>query len=237
MLELELFQVDDNRQLFISPAIDQWQTVAASGVDTVIDLEGGLDACIPTLPDQCLYVYFPIFDDVLPNLPKLLKPRSVAVVGANDKGNVGARALKNVISSGFGGPIYPVNPNYETLEKRKCYPSLAALPEVPDSVIISVPGGAALPVVRDAEAIGTPSIVLFCDGFVDLGTEEGFRRNAELMEIVNRTGMAVQGPNCMGTRSLRHGYSSSFGMPVSTAGGVFGSGGPRAFQVAAQLSF
>ena len=132
-----------------------------------------------------------------PNLPKLLRPRSVAVVGANDKGNVGARALKNVISSGFRGPIYPVNPNYETLEARKCYPSLAALPEIPDSVIISVPGGAALPVVRDAQAIGTPSIVLFCDGFVDLGTEEGFRRNAELMEIVERTGMAVQGPNCM----------------------------------------
>lgn len=157
-----------------------------------------------------------------PNLTKLLSPCSVAVVGANDKGNVGWRALRNVISSGFKGPIYPVNPNYETLEGRKCYPSLAALPEVPDSVIISVPGGAALPVVRDAEAIGTPSIVLFCDGFVDLGTEEGFRRNAELMEIVERTGMAVQGPNCMGTRGLRHGYSSSFGNSQESikAGGI-----------------
>lgn len=64
--------------------------------------------------------------------------------------------------------------------------------------------------------------MLFCDGFVDLGTEEGFRRNAELMEIVKRTGMAVQGPNCMGTRSLRYGYSSSFGtnQDFIRAGGI-----------------
>jgi acyl-CoA synthetase (NDP forming) len=144
-----------------------------------------------------------------PNLAKLLSPRSVAIVGPNDKGNTGARALKNVISSGFTGPIYPVNPNYDTLEGRKCYPALTALPEVPDSVIISVPVAGALNVVREAEAISTPSIVLFCDGFIDLGTEEGARRNAELMAIIERTGMAVQGPNCMGTLGRR--YSSTFG--------------------------
>jgi acyl-CoA synthetase (NDP forming) len=157
-----------------------------------------------------------------PHLAKLLSPRSVAIVGPNDKGNAGARALQNVVDSGFKGPIYPVNPNYDALDGRKCYPSLAALPEVPDSVIIAVPTASALPVVRDAETIGTPSIVLYCDGFVDLGTEEGFRRNAELMEIVNRTGMAVQGPNCMGTRGLRHGYSSSYGRNQNSirAGGI-----------------
>src|SRR5215468_7852372 len=144
-----------------------------------------------------------------PNLAKLLSPRSVAIVGPNDKGNTGARALKNVIASGFTGPIYPVNPNYDTLDGRKCYPALTALPEVPDSVIISVPVAGALKVVREAEAIGASSIVLFCDGFIDLGTEEGARRNAELMAIIDRTGMAVQGPNCMGTLGRR--YSSTFG--------------------------
>ena len=147
-----------------------------------------------------------------PNLPKLLNPRSVAIVGANDKGNVGARTLRNVIASGFKGPIYPVNPNYATLQGRQCYPALAALPEVPDTVIVSVPSAAVLPVLRDVEAIGAPSMVVYCDGFIDLGTEEGFHRNAELLEIAGRTGMAVQGPNCMGTRALRYGYSSSFGV-------------------------
>ena len=157
-----------------------------------------------------------------PNLAKLLSPRSVAVVGPNDKGNTGARALKNLINVGFAGPVYPVNPNYDTLEGRKCYPSLTALPEVPDSVIISVPVAGALKVVHEAEAIGTPSIVLFCDGFVDLGTDEGARRNAELMAIIERTGMAVQGPNCMGTLGLQSRYSSTFGRGPDAvlAGGI-----------------
>jgi acetyltransferase len=157
-----------------------------------------------------------------PHLAKLLNPRSVAIVGANEKGNTGARALANLIGIGFVGPIYPVNPNYSSLAGRTCYPTLKALPEVPDSVIIAVPGGSALEVVHEAAAIGTPSIVLFCDGFIDLGTEEGARRNAELAAIIERTGMAVQGPNCMGTLSLRRGYSSTFGRgaDVVGAGGI-----------------
>jgi len=56
---MDLFQVDDDGQLFISPAIEDRDSVARFEIDTVIDLNGGLDACIPTCTDQCLYVYFP----------------------------------------------------------------------------------------------------------------------------------------------------------------------------------
>jgi hypothetical protein len=68
---LELFQIDDDARLFISPALSDWTQVARYNVDTVIDLEGGLDGCIPTVPNRCLYIYFPIFDEDLPSLPKL----------------------------------------------------------------------------------------------------------------------------------------------------------------------
>jgi hypothetical protein len=67
----KLYQVDDDGRLFISPAITDWSIVSSYGIDTVIDLEGGLDECIPTVPNHCLYVYFPIFDEELPNLTKL----------------------------------------------------------------------------------------------------------------------------------------------------------------------
>jgi protein-tyrosine phosphatase len=67
----KLYQVDDDGRLFISPAITDWSIVSSYGIDTVIDLEGGLDECIPTAPNNCLYVYFPIFDEELPNLAKL----------------------------------------------------------------------------------------------------------------------------------------------------------------------
>lgn len=80
MLTLELCQVDDESRLFISPAIHEWQTVAAFKVDTVIDLEGGLDHCIPTVPGQCLYIYFPILDESLPPIAKL---RGIAKLGAS----------------------------------------------------------------------------------------------------------------------------------------------------------
>jgi protein-tyrosine phosphatase len=74
-----LYSVDDDGRLFISPAIFDWSIVSSHGIDTVIDLEGGLDECIPTAPNHCLYIYFPIFDEELPNLNKL---DAVAALGA-----------------------------------------------------------------------------------------------------------------------------------------------------------
>ena len=79
---MEIFQVDDHGRLFISAAIVDWSDVVGYDIDVVIDLEGGLDACIPTAPNQCLYVYFPIQDDdqQLPNLAKL---RAIAKLAAS----------------------------------------------------------------------------------------------------------------------------------------------------------
>jgi protein-tyrosine phosphatase len=76
---VDLYQVDDSGALFISPAINDWAPLEERGIDTVIDLDGGLDHCIPTVPNQVLYVYFPIFDEDLPNLSKL---NAVADLGA-----------------------------------------------------------------------------------------------------------------------------------------------------------
>ena len=78
---MQLFQIDDSGQLFISPALDEWTDVAAAGIDVVIDLDGGLDSCIPTEIDHCLYVYFPISDDC-DTLPPLAKLRAIACLGA-----------------------------------------------------------------------------------------------------------------------------------------------------------
>jgi len=67
----QLHQVDDDGRLFISPVIKDWSIVSSYGVTTVIDLEGGLDDCIPTVPDGCLYIYFPIYDEQLPDPHRL----------------------------------------------------------------------------------------------------------------------------------------------------------------------
>ncbi len=75
---MELYRVHDDN-LFISPVITCWDTLAELGVDVVIDLEGDIDHGVPTIADRWLYVYFPIHDEELPNLNKL---RAIALMGA-----------------------------------------------------------------------------------------------------------------------------------------------------------
>jgi hypothetical protein len=79
---MELFQIDDDGRLFISPAIDDWTAASSRGIDVVIDLEGGLDACIPTTCDECLYIYFPITDDN-EQMPPLTKLHAIARLAAS----------------------------------------------------------------------------------------------------------------------------------------------------------
>lgn len=71
MIPTQFFPIDDESRLFISPAIREWEPIAALGIDTVIDMDAGLDDCIPTTPEGCLYVYFPIYDEELPPLTRL----------------------------------------------------------------------------------------------------------------------------------------------------------------------
>jgi hypothetical protein len=77
---MSLFQVDDDGRLFISPVIEEWGDVAEHHIDVIIDMEGGLDQCIPTVPGSCLYVYFPIYDEELPDPARL---DAVAMMGAH----------------------------------------------------------------------------------------------------------------------------------------------------------
>ena len=76
---MDLVPLDEQRQLFISPSIDDWKPIEDQGITAVIDLDGDLDLGIPTIPNHILYVYFPIFDEHLPDLTKL---HAVARLGA-----------------------------------------------------------------------------------------------------------------------------------------------------------
>ncbi len=145
-----------------------------------------------------------------PNLDRLLAPRSVAIVGANERGNIGASALKNAVDSGFSGAISAINPNYRTLQGRPCYPSLRDIGEAPDTVICSVPAAPAMKVVEEAAACGVKSMILLCNGFADTETAEGRQRQDDLERIARAHEMAVAGPNCMGLFSRRRRFDSSF---------------------------
>jgi hypothetical protein len=73
------YRVDEEGKLFISPAIREWAPIADLGIDTVMDMDAGIDDCIPTTPEGCLYIYFPIYDEELPSMTRL---DAVATLGA-----------------------------------------------------------------------------------------------------------------------------------------------------------
>ena len=77
---MDVICLDDAGCLYLSPKIDDWSFVEQHGISVVIDLEGGLDHCIPDIHNHVLYVYFPIFDENLPDMPKL---QAVARLGAD----------------------------------------------------------------------------------------------------------------------------------------------------------
>ena len=79
---MDLYQIDDDGRLFMSADLRDWSHAATHGIDVVIDLDGGLDACIPTHSNHCLYIYFP-FDDDDRWLPSETKLRAIAQLGAS----------------------------------------------------------------------------------------------------------------------------------------------------------
>jgi acetate---CoA ligase (ADP-forming) len=128
----------------------------------------------------------------------LLHPRSVAVVGASrDPGTIGAALVANLVRHGFTGAIYPVNPRAEQVEGRRAYPTLEAIGQPVDLVIVAVPAAAVEGVVDAAARTGARGIVVISAGFAEV-SEEGAAVQRRLRDRVREYGFRLVGPNCMG---------------------------------------
>jgi acyl-CoA synthetase (NDP forming) len=134
------------------------------------------------------------------DLEPLLRPRSVAVLGASDRPSPGRMIIESLECIGFPGPIYPINPRYETLFGRRCYPSIADLPEAVDVLAIGLNHTRVLEHMRPAAERGVRAAIIFDGGFAERG-DEGRRRQDELAAICRDAGIALCGPNCMGVVS------------------------------------
>src|SRR6185295_10022952 len=127
----------------------------------------------------------------------LVKPRSVAIVGATDRPGPGRTIVESLGAIGFTGPIYPVNPKYQTVLNHVCYPTLTDLPEAPDCVVFSIRNPLIPEQMRLAVQRGARAAVIYDSGFAELG-EEGAKLQAEIAGLCREADMAVCGPNCMG---------------------------------------
>ncbi|WP_234819077.1 acetate--CoA ligase family protein [Cupriavidus metallidurans] len=143
-------------------------------------------------------------------LERLLNPRSVAVIGASDDpSRIGGRPIASMRKLGYTGRILPVNPNRREVQGLPAWPSVAALPEVPDVAIVAVPSGQVLEVVTALGERGVPAAILFSAGFAEVGGD-GVAMQAELVAAARRTGMRLLGPNSLGLVNLHTGFVGSF---------------------------
>src|SRR4029079_4312660 len=110
-------------------------------------------------------------------LDPLVKPRSVAIVGATDRVGPGRSIVESLGAIGFTGAIYPVNPKYPTVLNHVCYPTLTDLPEAPDVVVFSIRNPLIPEQMRLAVKRGARAAVIYDSGFAELRT-----RGAPLQE-------------------------------------------------------
>jgi acetyltransferase len=129
----------------------------------------------------------------------LLRPKSIAIIGASDRpGSWTARIWRNLQRYGFPGAVYPVNPKRDTIWEVKCHADLAALPEPPDHLVVLVPAKAVAGVLASGAAAGARSATIFTSGFDEAEGADGRALGRKLKAVIEETGLAVSGPNCLG---------------------------------------
>ena len=131
-------------------------------------------------------------------IARLLKPRSVAVIGASrQRRTVGGEIFHNLLRCGFNGPVYPVNPTAEVVQSVKAYPSILETPGPVDLAVMVIPARLAKKLLLECADKGVKAVIVISAGFKEIGGE-GLAREAELVEICKEHGMRLLGPNCLG---------------------------------------
>jgi acetyltransferase len=129
----------------------------------------------------------------------LLNPRNVVIVGASDKpGNWTQRVWRNLHRYKCPVPVYPLNPGRDSVWDTRCYKSFAELPEAPDHLVLLIPAPFVPDALREAAKAGARSATVMSSGFDEATDEKSKSLGAKLKAVIEDTGIAVSGPNCLG---------------------------------------
>ncbi|MEZ5355532.1 MAG: bifunctional acetate--CoA ligase family protein/GNAT family N-acetyltransferase [Bryobacteraceae bacterium] len=153
-------------------------------------------------------------------LDRFFRPRNVALVGASEsEGSVGRTTLWNLISSPFGGTVFPVNPKRASILGIKAYPSIADVPAQVDLAVIATAATSVPTVMEQCVAAGVTNAIIISAGFQELGPE-GEALQARVKQIAQQSGIRVIGPNCLGLMSPTTGLNASFAATMAKPGNV-----------------
>jgi len=136
------------------------------------------------------------------SLDAILKPRTVAVIGASrSPRHIGHQITANLITHGFTGAVYPVNPSATAICSVKAYPDIGSVPDPVDLAVIVVPKHLVLGIAEECANAGVRGLVVITAGFREIG-EQGAQRERQLTDLVRSRGMRMVGPNCLGVMNV-----------------------------------
>ncbi|MCE9620854.1 MAG: acetate--CoA ligase family protein [Actinomycetia bacterium] len=158
-----------------------------------------------------------------PALDGFSSPRAIAVVGASsDPTTIAGLLFANLVDSGFGGVVLPINPHHTEVRGIRAYADLASCPTTPDLVVVCVPADAVIDVVAQAGDFGVGAVCVISAGFAEVGPQ-GAARQARLVATARERGVRLVGPNCTGILGgVGEGrFNATFSRTLPAAGGAF----------------
>jgi acetyltransferase len=153
-------------------------------------------------------------------LKSIFAPQNVAVIGATEKeGSVGRTILWNLISSPFGGAVFPINPKRPSLLGIKAYPSIKDVPDQVDLAVIVTPSTSIPGIIQECAEAGVKGAIVISAGFKEIGPA-GVELERQLLENARKGGMRIVGPNCLGVMNPISGLNATFAAGMARKGHV-----------------
>ena len=153
-------------------------------------------------------------------LEPFFNPKSVAIIGATQTPNtVGNTLTNNLISGKFAGKIYPVNPKYDSLFGIKCYPSIEAIPDEVELVVIITPAKTIPGIIDQCVAKKAKGAIIISAGFKELGAE-GLKLENEVLRRARAGNLRLVGPNCLGIMNPLTNFNATFAASMALKGNI-----------------
>lgn len=159
------------------------------------------------------------------SLKTFFYPKSIAIIGASgDLTSISGKPIRYLKEHGYSGNVYPINPKYQEIAGFKCYPSILAVPEDVDLVIVAINYKMVLRMLEEAAQKGAKYALIFSSGFAETG-EEGKKLQDQVVALGKRTGLRIIGPNCQGMVNLKENVAAGFSASLEPRPLVAGSTG------------
>lgn len=153
-------------------------------------------------------------------LDQFFRPQSIALIGATEKADkIGQAVLQNLLTAGYKGDIFPVNPKYDSLKGLKCYASVGKLPQATDLAIIVTPAASIPALIKDCGKKGITALLVLSAGFKEAG-EAGDLLFRDLKAQAQANGVRLIGPNCLGLITPALGLNATFAPAMPGPGRV-----------------